>query len=222
MWHLLNFWKCIYQKFLNKSQVENVTSAQILKLRIPKFCRRIPSLKCDTCLYASRGQFCCQCPISNLQTIEKYNVGSAICSRSSVTGRFQTWNYKKELNNTDSHQSSIVEVFARQYGIQSDTSSIKDPMRLLLLKYSNLGENKSPHRGLVKAIYWKLGNENASNAHSHPWRVVIDQIFEKRNDIVKYQTLPFWNRVDVAMWWHLIRDLAVWREIADWWHRHGK
>ena len=199
-----------------------MTFAQILKLRIPKFCKRITSLKCDTCLYASRARFCCQCPISNLQTIEKYNVGSAICSRSSITGRFQTWNYKKELNNTDSHQSSIVEVFARQYGIQSDTSSIKDPMRLLLLKYSNLGENKSPHRGLVKAIYWKLGNENASNAHSHSWRVLIDQISEKRNDLVKYQTLPFWNRVDVAMWWYLIRDLAVWRESADWWHRHRK
>ena len=85
----------------------------------------------------------------------------------------------------------VVEVFARQYGIQSDTSSIKDPMRLLLLKYSNLGENKSPHRGLVKAIYWKLGNENASNAHSHSWRVVSDQISEKRNDLVKYHILPF-------------------------------
>ena len=87
----------------------------------------------------------------------------------------------------------VVEVFARQYGIQSDTSSIKDPMRLLLLKYSNLGENKSPHRGLAKAIYWKLGNENASNAHSHSWREVSDQISEekKRNDLVKYQTLPF-------------------------------
>ena len=121
----------------------------------------------------------------------------------------------------------VVEVFARQYGIQSDTSSIKDPMRLLLLKYSNLGENKSPHRGLVKAIYWKLGNKNASNAHSHSWWVVIDQkkksnIWKKRNDLVKYQTLPYWNQVVVAMWWHLIRDLAVWREIADWWHRHGK
>ena len=85
----------------------------------------------------------------------------------------------------------VVEVFARQYGIQSDTSSIKDPMRLLLLKYSNLGENKSPHRGLVKAIYWKLGNENASIAHSHFLRVVNDRISEKRNDLVKYQTLPF-------------------------------
>ena len=84
----------------------------------------------------------------------------------------------------------VVEVFARQYGIQSDTSSIKDPMRLLLLKYSNLGENKSPHRGLVKAIYWKLGNENASNAHSQFLRVVNDRISEKRNDLVKYQTLP--------------------------------
>ena len=84
--------------------------------------------------------------------------------------------------------STIIQFIARQYGIQSDTSSIKDPMRLLLLKYSNLGENKSPHRGLVKAIYWKLGNENASNAHSHPWRVVIEQISEKRNDLVKYQT----------------------------------
>ena len=82
----------------------------------------------------------------------------------------------------------VVEVFARQYGIQSDTSSIKDPMRLLLLKYSNLGENKSPHRGLVKAIYWKLGNENASNAHSHSCREVSDQISEKRNDLLKYQT----------------------------------
>ena len=85
----------------------------------------------------------------------------------------------------------VVEVFARQYGIQSDTSSIKDPMRLLLLKYSNLGENKSPHRGLVKAIYWKLGNENASNAHSHSCREVSDQISEKRNDLLKYQTLPY-------------------------------
>ena len=74
----------------------------------------------------------------------------------------------------------VVEVFARQYGIQSDTSSIKDPMRLLLLKYSNLGENKSPHRGLVKAIYWKLGNENVSNAHSYSWREVSDQISEEK------------------------------------------
>ena len=44
-----------------------------------------------------------------------------------------------------------------------DTSSIKDSMRLLLLKYSNLVENKSPPRRFVWVIYLKLGNKNASD-----------------------------------------------------------
>ena len=46
-----------------------------------------------------------------------------------------------------------------------DTSSIKDSMRLLLLKYSNLVENKSPPRRFVGVIYLKLGNKNASDLH---------------------------------------------------------
>ena len=155
-------------------------------------------------------------PVSNIKYPDNWNVQHANSSRSSVETTRRSTTIQIPI------KVVVVEVFARQYGIQSDTSSIKDPMRLLLLKYSNLGENKSPHRGLVKAIYWKLGNENASNAHSQFLRVVNDRISEKRNDLVKYQTLPFWNRVDVAMWWHLIRDLADLRKIVDWWHRHGK
>ena len=38
-------------------------------------------------------------------------------------------------------------------------------MRLLLLKYSNLVENKSPPRRFGGVIYLKLGNKNASDLH---------------------------------------------------------
>ena len=59
---------------------------------------------------------------------------------------------------------SILETPVEQSS-SPDTSSIKDSMRLLLLKYSNLVENKSPPRRFVGVIYLKLGNKNVSDLH---------------------------------------------------------
>ena len=68
-------------------------------------------------------------------------------------------------------------------------------MRLLLLKYSNLGENKSPHRRFVEVIYLELGNENALIFHKGGTRSNI--FFEKMKDLIwglkKLTALPFWK-----------------------------
>ena len=91
-----------------------------------------------------------------------------------------------------------------------DTSSIKDWVRLLLLKYSNLGEYKSPPRRFVGVIYFKLGNENDSDFHKRG-----DQITS-----LGFEKMKVWRS---SLRFHFERGMLPWgRSWSRIWQIWGK